>query len=203
MAVSKTDEVEMKICFHSQKNIGLLLVNAITLSRFVWSALFIKRIMENGRDLREYILLFILIGLTDFYDGRLARKWAVQTKFGAVMDVMADSFFVIGSAYALFCCHSFPLWMVAVMILKLAEFVITSHILRGKKSNSTLFVYDVIGRGVAFAFYLLPITMIVMRQILSIQRYITAQNRIIFPLLGFCLISIFQRVYCCMENGQK
>ncbi|MDO4753465.1 MAG: CDP-alcohol phosphatidyltransferase family protein, partial [Bacillota bacterium] len=42
-------------------------------------------ISESG-----YAALFAVIGLTDFFDGKLARKWKVQSGFGAVMDVFCD-----------------------------------------------------------------------------------------------------------------
>lgn len=42
-------------------------------------------------------VLFIIAAVTDALDGHLARKWKVESKFGRVMDPMADKLLVLGS----------------------------------------------------------------------------------------------------------
>lgn len=38
--------------------------------------------------------LFAIAGITDFFDGYLARRWKVQTSFGKLMDPLADKILV-------------------------------------------------------------------------------------------------------------
>lgn len=40
-------------------------------------------------------LLFLAIGLTDWLDDFLARRWQVESKFGAFLDPAADKLFVV------------------------------------------------------------------------------------------------------------
>lgn len=73
------------------------LVNLITISRY---ALSILTLYELGRG--EVVSSIGLVGLgwlTDIVDGKLARRWAVETKLGAINDALADGFFY-GSAFA-------------------------------------------------------------------------------------------------------
>jgi len=38
--------------------------------------------------------IFVIAAITDFFDGYLSRKWNVQSKFGALMDPIADKLIV-------------------------------------------------------------------------------------------------------------
>ncbi|MCC5823772.1 MAG: CDP-diacylglycerol--glycerol-3-phosphate 3-phosphatidyltransferase [Phycisphaerales bacterium] len=42
-------------------------------------------------------VLFVIAALTDALDGHLARKWKVESKFGRVMDPLADKLLVLGA----------------------------------------------------------------------------------------------------------
>ncbi len=39
--------------------------------------------------------LFILAAITDFFDGYLARKWGQESRFGAMLDPIADKAMVV------------------------------------------------------------------------------------------------------------
>ena len=46
-------------------------------------------------------IVYILTGLTDMLDGKIARKYNLVTDFGKFIDPLADKFMVIGSAIAI------------------------------------------------------------------------------------------------------
>ena len=46
--------------------------------------------------------LYVTAGLTDMLDGFLARRWGVESKFGARLDSLADFVFVLVVGYKLF-----------------------------------------------------------------------------------------------------
>ena len=46
--------------------------------------------------------LYVTAGLTDMLDGFLARRWGVESKFGAGLDSLADFVFVLAAGYKLF-----------------------------------------------------------------------------------------------------
>ena len=63
-------------------------------------------------------VIYLIAGLTDILDGFLARRWGVESKFGARLDSLADFVFVLTVGYKLFPCLKLPatLWMMIGLI---------------------------------------------------------------------------------------
>jgi CDP-diacylglycerol--glycerol-3-phosphate 3-phosphatidyltransferase len=63
-------------------------------------------------------VLYLIAGLTDMLDGFLARRWGVESKFGARLDSMADFVFVLAVGSKLFPWLKLPatLWMMIGLI---------------------------------------------------------------------------------------
>ena len=63
-------------------------------------------------------VLYLIAGLTDMLDGFLARRWGVESKFGARLDSLADFVFVLVVGYKLFPWLKLPtaLWMMIGLI---------------------------------------------------------------------------------------
>ena len=54
-------------------------------------------------DMRlSFLIGFILIGSTDFFDGLIAKKFNMQTNFGQMLDSVADIFFYIATCWFFF-----------------------------------------------------------------------------------------------------
>jgi CDP-diacylglycerol--glycerol-3-phosphate 3-phosphatidyltransferase len=62
--------------------------------------------------------LYVTAGTTDMLDGFLARRWDVESKFGARLDSLADFVFVIAVGYKLLPYMKLPtvLWMIIGLI---------------------------------------------------------------------------------------
>ena len=84
-------------------------------------------------------VVFVIAAITDALDGHLARKWKVESKFGRIMDPMADKLLILGGfvmlATPVFQAKVMPAditiqlsavagWMVVAMILR--ELLVTS-----------------------------------------------------------------------------
>ena len=54
------------------------------------------------------IFLFILLSITDFLDGYLARKYNLETKFGRALDPIADKFFLSSTLISLLAINFIP-----------------------------------------------------------------------------------------------
>ena len=63
-------------------------------------------------------VLYVIAGTTDMLDGFLARRWGVESKFGARLDSLADFVFVLVVGYKLFpwLKLSAALWMMIGLI---------------------------------------------------------------------------------------
>ena len=63
-------------------------------------------------------VLYVIAGTTDMLDGFLARRWGVESQFGARLDSLADFVFVLAAGYKLFPLLKLPaaLWMMIGLI---------------------------------------------------------------------------------------
>ena len=63
-------------------------------------------------------VLYMIAGTMDMLDGFLARRWGVESKFGARLDSLADFVFVLAVGYKLFPWLKLPavLWMMIGLI---------------------------------------------------------------------------------------
>ena len=78
-------------------------------------------------------VLYLIAGLTDMFDGFLARRWGVEGKFGARLDSWADFVFVMAVGYKLFPWLKLPvaLWMMIGLIALVKIFnAICSYVVR-------------------------------------------------------------------------
>lgn len=77
--------------------------NILTLGRLVLTVIFLimliysPSIEDNTSYLDIAFILFVIAGLTDIIDGKIARKLNVTSKFGRMMDPLADKILVCGA----------------------------------------------------------------------------------------------------------
>ena len=79
--------------------------------------------------------LYVIVGTTDMLDGFLARRWGVESIFGARLDSWADFVFVIAVGYKLFPWLKLPaaLWMmIGLIALVKASNAISAYIVKHK-----------------------------------------------------------------------
>ena len=90
---------------------------------------------NEGLMLLPAVIAFIA-AWTDFFDGRLARKWDVSSKTGAFLDTIADKIFItfifVGFTYI----ERVSIWITVLLIVR--EFIITG--LRGLAGNEGLMI---------------------------------------------------------------
>ena len=90
-----------------------------TTLRIVLAPVVMALILEGGEDAEPLALaLFIIAAATDWFDGRLARRWNVTTRLGSFLDTTADKLLVSGVLIALLGIDRVSPWIVAVIVAR-------------------------------------------------------------------------------------
>src|SRR4030081_190356 len=93
--------------------------NKLTLSRFVLTMAFLIVIFaEFPQHLTIALALFCIASLTDYFDGKIARRDNLITNFGVLMDPLADKILVCSSFIAFVGLNWMPAWMVIVIVAR-------------------------------------------------------------------------------------
>ncbi len=110
--------------------------NVLTLIRGILAPLTIVPAVITGHIYIAFMLIAIC-SLTDSFDGWYARKYNVQSEFGALLDAICDKLFILTLAFPLVFVHT--QWIVLILILELIISIINSHSkLKGYDVHSSL-----------------------------------------------------------------
>lgn len=115
-----------------EKNHKIFIVNAITSSRIIGTFLLPLMSAFNPVVTTAYISGLLL---TDFIDGKLARKWEVSTLLGSVLDAFSDK--VLGIILLLYLCSIYPIMAVPAVIESLIAINNINGILKGANIQSS------------------------------------------------------------------
>ena len=105
--------------------------NILSASRI---ALCLPLLMADAMTLPFWVL-YVIAGTTDMLDGFLARRWGVESNFGARLDSLADFVFVLAVGYKLFPWLKLPvaLWMmIGLIVLVKASNAVSAYIVKHK-----------------------------------------------------------------------
>ena len=75
-------------------------INLLTLSRMLFGALIFILLMSPENYLLAFILFFIA-GVTDYFDGYLARKYNHVSQIGEILDPIADKILIVFLLFAI------------------------------------------------------------------------------------------------------
>lgn len=107
--------------------------NILTIFRILLIPIFIAIFFSNNANsLLLAVLIFLLAGLTDVLDGYIARKYNLITKWGTVMDPLADKLMLLTVLTCLVIKNYIPIWILIVITLKEAALIISGTFLYKK-----------------------------------------------------------------------
>lgn len=102
------------------------LPNKLTLFRVILIPFFVFFLLApyfEGYGNYIAVAIFIVASITDFLDGKIARKYHLVTNFGKFMDPLADKLLVSSALICLVDLNKIPAWIVIVIIAR--EFIIS------------------------------------------------------------------------------
>jgi cardiolipin synthase len=95
------------------KNINV--PNSLTLSRALGIPLFIYLALGPQAD-GWAILTLAIGGATDYFDGKIARAWGQESRFGELADPAIDRLYILATLIVLYMRDALPLWMIALLL---------------------------------------------------------------------------------------
>ena len=161
----------MQIVRNSKKNSKVLkknLPNIITLLRIPLTIIFLKSIYDfayNNYDIRmeKAVGITIFIYLSDFFDGRVARRLNICTRLGSILDVYADLFYILSCLILFNYMKIIPIYFTIVVIFKFVEFNLTTYIInRYRIEGKDKYFSDIIGKMTSIGYYSIPFLIIIM-----------------------------------------
>ena len=112
-------------------------LNQLTVARFGLTVVFLAALF-SGFPYHDSaaLVIFIIASLTDYFDGKIARRDNLITDFGKLMDPLADKI-LTGSAFIAFVgLDLMPAWMVIIIVAR--ELAITGLRLLAASKNIVL-----------------------------------------------------------------
>ena len=126
--------------------------NILTLIRLLLIPVFIYTFyFYNSYHYLIPTCIFIFAGLTDIFDGFIARKYNLITKWGELMDPLTDKILQLSVLFVLTDKRLIPLWVIIVIAVKELILIIGSSILFTKQIATQAKWY---GKGATILFYI-------------------------------------------------
>jgi CDP-diacylglycerol---glycerol-3-phosphate 3-phosphatidyltransferase len=98
--------------------------NRLTLSRLALTVLFVVALSSPWRYAHTTALItFLIAGVTDFFDGEIARRYQTVTNFGKLMDPLVDKIMIAAAFISLVPLRAIPAWAATVVVGR--DFLIT------------------------------------------------------------------------------
>ena len=175
------------------RNIPNLLSFLRIILSFVF-AYFFNGMLSGYSHISYSLTVFLIIILTDYLDGHIARMTGNTTYAGALLDVTADFIFVLTAYIVLYINDLLNLLFIMVLLFKFSEFILTSLLFKHIAKKDYL-IFDSLGKNVSkfwIAFpglicilYLMGIT--ILSDLIAVVMSITSI---------LALISTLERVIC-------
>ncbi|MFI7589268.1 CDP-alcohol phosphatidyltransferase family protein [Spongisporangium articulatum] len=124
----------------------LTIPNVLSLLRLVLVPVFAVLIVTE----HDWLALVVLMvsGWTDYFDGWLARRWGQITRFGALLDPLADRLYIFVTLLGLAYREIVPWWLVGLLVLR--DAVLTGSLLVLRRAGHEPLPVNLIGKAATF-----------------------------------------------------
>jgi cardiolipin synthase len=93
----------------------LTVPNGLTMLRALGIPLFIYLTLSRQADGYAVIVL-IIGGATDYFDGKLARAWNQESRLGELLDPAIDRLYIAATLIVFFIRDVIPVWVIALIV---------------------------------------------------------------------------------------
>ena len=171
------------------------IANACTFLRLISTciAMYVLHLLiKEDYDTKLWITLVgisLVVWISDYCDGKLARKLKIESSFGAYFDVIVDFIFVFFMHALLVIKNVIPFWFLLVILEKILNYIITSWGQTSNLEKEFHFIKDGIGLFVVSCFYVTPILICFLQKI---DTYSYRNINIVLYIISF--LAIFSSV---------
>ena len=161
--------------------------NFITLIRFFLIPVFIISFFYSQNNSLLYpMIIFLISGVSDVLDGYIARKYNLITKFGTMLDPLADKLMLITVLSCLVIKNYIPVWIVVFIIIKELSMIIGGILLLNR---DTVVSSNFYGKLSTFLFYISIFTLVFSTVLGKVMIYISVLTSFI-ALINYLTIYI-------------
>lgn len=131
--------------------------NLLSISRFVFLPV---PIVFAVLDMRVgFLISYILVGATDFFDGIVARRFNMTSELGKKLDSFSDLFFYLASAWFLYRLHTEVVTSMPnlALILSFLALLVISFLVSGIRCKKPVLMHTIILKLNAVILYLVVI----------------------------------------------
>ena len=91
--------------------------NALTAVRGLGIPIFIMLALNRHSD-GYAILVLVMGGATDYFDGKLARAWNQESRLGELLDPAIDRLYIAATLIVLYIRGAIPFWIIAILLAR-------------------------------------------------------------------------------------
>jgi cardiolipin synthase len=136
----------------------LTVPNVLSVIRLLGVPLFLWLVLVREADGWAVVVLAVS-GVTDYLDGKLARRWHQVSRLGQLLDPLADRLYILSTIVALTLREIIPLWFAAMLIARDVFLLLLVPALR-RRGLSALPVHF-LGKAATFCLlYALPLLLL-------------------------------------------
>jgi CDP-diacylglycerol---glycerol-3-phosphate 3-phosphatidyltransferase len=184
------------------------LANLLTVLRVLLTPVFLYFLFLDGFTFKLISLgIFTIASLTDHYDGRLARRLNLVSKWGTFLDPLADKLLISSALIAFYYLGYIKLWIVIIIVVR--DFLVTFlrlYALHKKKPVTTRYLakvkttVQIVAVFVVFVFFLLVQLTTVNGIILSIIDFLNGIHFIDILMLIVAFLTTYTGIQYFVEN---
>lgn len=136
----------------------LTVPNVLSLVRLFGVPLFVWLVLGPHADVWAVVVL-ALAGLTDWFDGRIARRWHQVSRVGQMLDPIADRLYIFAIIVALMVRDVIPVWLVVIVVAR--DVMLACHVPALRTRGFTSLPVHFVGKAATFCLlYSFPLVLL-------------------------------------------